>query len=76
NGWDPVGLPEEIRSHMLPENVGIPAGRNAGVPLVKGEFLFFLDDDAWLPDQDTRFMDRRPRIGFLNQLKNHGVAGP
>ena len=44
NGWDPVGLPEEVKTHMLPENVGIPAGRNAGVPLVKGEFLFFLDD--------------------------------
>ncbi|MDU6927578.1 MAG: hypothetical protein E6375_02940 [Dermabacter sp.] len=25
----------------LPENVGIPTGRNAGVPLVEDEFLFF-----------------------------------
>ena len=50
NSWDPVGLPEGVRTLHLPENVGIPAGRNAGVPLVSGEYLFFLDDDASLPD--------------------------
>lgn len=70
NGWDPVGLPEEIRTHMLPENVGIPAGRNAGVPLVKGEFLFFLDDDAWLPDEDTlwrmaQYMRENSSVGLV-----------
>ena len=50
NSWDPEGLPEGVRGLHLPENVGIPAGRNAGVPLVGGDLLFFLDDDAWLPD--------------------------
>ena len=30
------------------EDRGIPAGRNAGVPAVGGELLFFLDDDARL----------------------------
>lgn len=50
NGWDPVGLPAGVRGLHLPENIGIPAGRNAGVPEVSGELLFFLDDDAWLPD--------------------------
>jgi GT2 family glycosyltransferase len=49
NGWQPVGLPEGVRGHRLTENRGIPAGRNAGVPLVEGELLFFLDDDARLP---------------------------
>jgi GT2 family glycosyltransferase len=39
-----------VRGLGLPENLGIPAGRNAGVPMVSGEFVFFLDDDAWLPD--------------------------
>ena len=33
----------------LPENVGV-SGRNAGVDHVRGDLLFFLDDDAWLPD--------------------------
>jgi GT2 family glycosyltransferase len=36
----------------LSENLGIPAGRNAGVSLVEGELLFFLDDDACLPADD------------------------
>ena len=49
NSWDPTGLPDGVRTLHLPENVGIPAGRNAGVPLVEGDLLFFLDDDAWLP---------------------------
>ena len=31
NGWVPVDLPDGVRGHALAENVGIPAGRNAGV---------------------------------------------
>lgn len=70
NGWLPVGLPEGVRSIGLPENVGIPAGRNAGVPHVSGEFLFFLDDDAWLLDDGfletaIRLMELDPDIGLL-----------
>jgi len=52
NGWQPVDLPDGVKAHALPENVGIPAGRNAGVGRVGGDLLFFLDDDAWLPDDD------------------------
>ena len=52
NGWQPVGLPEGVKAHGLSENLGIPAGRNAGVGLVQGELLFFLDDDACLPEND------------------------
>lgn len=50
NGWQPTGLPDGVRALGLPENVGIPAGRNAGVPLVSGEYLLFLDDDERLAD--------------------------
>lgn len=46
NGWEPTGLPAEVRGVPLPENLGIPAGRNAGAPHVAGDLLFFLDDDA------------------------------
>jgi GT2 family glycosyltransferase len=53
NGWQPVDLPEGVRALALPENIGIPAGRNAGVPLVRGDMLFFLDDDACLPRTDV-----------------------
>jgi GT2 family glycosyltransferase len=52
NGWQPTGLPDGVRGHQLSQNLGIPAGRNAGVPLVEGDLLFFLDDDASLPRDD------------------------
>ncbi len=52
NGWQPVGLPDGVKAHGLGENLGIPAGRNAGVSLVEGDLLFFLDDDACLPADD------------------------
>lgn len=70
NGWEPVDLPDGVRGHALPENVGIPAGRNAGVPEVSGELLFFLDDDASLPDPRTlaRFaalFRERPELGLI-----------
>ncbi len=70
NGWAPQGLPEGVHAVALPENVGIPAGRNAGVPHVRGELLFFLDDDAWLSgptvlaDIAARFGDD-PTLGVL-----------
>jgi GT2 family glycosyltransferase len=74
NGWQPVGLPAGVRAHRLPENLGIPAGRNAGAPLVSGDLLFFLDDDARLPhpgvlasmaqqfDADARLGLIQPRV--------------
>ena len=53
NGWNPtVQFPHEKTLH-LPENLGIPAGRNAGVAQVSGEYLFFLDDDAYLDNQNA-----------------------
>ncbi|RAX48496.1 glycosyltransferase family 2 protein [Arthrobacter sp. AQ5-05] len=70
NGWDPIGLPSGVRAHYLEDNLGIPAGRNAGVPLVTGEYLCFLDDDSWFLDGDfleeavTRFK-LHPKMGLL-----------
>jgi GT2 family glycosyltransferase len=70
NGWQPVGLPAGVQGHGLVENLGIPAGRNAGVPLVEGDLLFFLDDDARLPhDQVLATMARQfeedPELGLI-----------
>ena len=70
NTWKPTGLPDGVRGVHSPENVGIPAGRNLGVPAVAGELLFFLDDDAALaaPDALAR-VERRfaadPQLGLL-----------
>lgn len=70
NGWNPTGLPEGVRAQHLPENLGIPAGRNAGVGLVEGEFIAFIDDDAWLLDDDflltcTRLFREDPGLGMM-----------
>ena len=53
NGGEPAGLPEGVRGVGLPEDRGIPAGRNAGVAHTRGELLFFLDDDAALAEPDA-----------------------
>jgi GT2 family glycosyltransferase len=65
NGWQPVALPNGVKAHGLSENLGIPAGRNAGVNLVSGDLLFFLDDDACLPEDD-----------ILARMAGHFAADP
>lgn len=49
NGTRDVEVPDGVRMCVMGENLGIPAGRNAGAELVDGEYIFFLDDDSWLP---------------------------
>jgi GT2 family glycosyltransferase len=53
NGWQPEGLPEMVKGVGLEKDVGIPAGRNVGVPAVEGDLLFFLDDDAEIVEDDA-----------------------
>ncbi len=70
NAWTPTGLPTGVRALALPENLGIPAGRNAGAEVARGEWIFFLDDDASIPSP-TFLRDAvativaDPRIGLL-----------
>jgi len=70
NGWTPTGLPPGVRMVELPDNRGIPAGRNAGTPAVGGELLVFLDDDASWPDDDAlarmaQLFSADPRLGLV-----------
>jgi GT2 family glycosyltransferase len=80
NGWRPEGLPAGVRAVALDEDRGIPAGRNAGVPAVAGELLFFLDDDARLAAPDAlarvaaRFED--PGLGMLQLRVRASDGGP
>ncbi|MFS0692783.1 glycosyltransferase family 2 protein [Streptomyces nitrosporeus] len=53
NGCQPEQVPDGVRTVALPENAGIPEGRNAGAAGVGGDYLFFFDNDAHLPDTDT-----------------------
>jgi len=79
NGWEPAGLPEGVHAVSLAEDHGIPAGRNAGVPAVAGDLLFFLDDDARLaePGALARVAERfaaDPALGLL-QLRVQAADG-
>lgn len=72
NGWAPADLPEGVRGLGLAENVGIPAGRNRGAEMVTGEYVFFLDDDASIPD--PRFLI--DAIGILRGDAGIGLLQP
>lgn len=70
NGWQPTGLPKGVRALALEENLGIPAGRNRGVELVRGDYVFFLDDDASIPSPTfladaIAKIEADPSIGLL-----------
>ena len=79
NAWEPEGLPDGVKGVGLREDVGIPGGRNAGVPHAEGELLFFLDDDASLVAPDTlarlaRLFDEQPDVGLV-QLRVEPLEG-
>ena len=52
NGADVPAVPAGVITLRLPENVGVAAGRNAGVAACAGDVVLFLDDDGWFPDPD------------------------
>ncbi|MQA97381.1 MAG: glycosyltransferase [Streptosporangiales bacterium] len=49
NGAALPELPGEVIALPLPENLGIPGGRNRGVEACSGDVILFLDDDGWYP---------------------------
>ncbi|WP_326812464.1 glycosyltransferase [Streptomyces scopuliridis] len=55
NGVEPEQVPHGIKTVTLPENVGIPEGRNVGAHALETspDLLFFLDNDAVLTETDT-----------------------
>ncbi|MFH8257697.1 glycosyltransferase family 2 protein [Streptomyces roseolus] len=58
NGCRPEVVPPDALTVCLPENVGIPGGRNAGADALRqagdpADWLFFLDNDASFPCPDV-----------------------
>ncbi|BDM71084.1 glycosyl transferase [Streptomyces nigrescens] len=76
NGSPLPELPEGVRTVELPENVGIPAGRNVGIEAFgpagrEMDVLLFLDDDGLLAREDTAELCREafakdPELGIVS----------
>ncbi|MFE9143300.1 glycosyltransferase family 2 protein [Streptomyces tubercidicus] len=76
NGSPLPELPEGVRTVELPENVGIPAGRNVGIEAFGPggsdvDVLLFLDDDGLLAREDTAELCREafaadPALGIIS----------
>ncbi|PWH12792.1 MAG: hypothetical protein DDG60_11760 [Anaerolineae bacterium] len=48
--------------HYLPENIGCAAGRNVGLRISRGRFVFFLDDDAYIEGPKESFFQDMIRV--------------
>ncbi|KAB8166560.1 glycosyltransferase [Streptomyces sp. 3MP-14] len=76
NGAELPPLPEGARGVELPENLGIPGGRNVGIESFGPagsdvDVLLFLDDDGLLPDKETVRLVREafaadPGLGIIS----------
>ncbi|MEU0758195.1 glycosyltransferase [Streptomyces microflavus] len=75
NGAPVPDVPAGVRTVELPENLGIPGGRNVGIEAfgpsgADVDALLFLDDDGLLPNRDTAELCRRafeadPELGII-----------
>lgn len=76
NGAPVPDVPEGVRTVELPENLGIPGGRNVGIEAfgpagTDVDILLFLDDDGLLPNTDTAELCRLafaadPGLGIIS----------
>ncbi|SHN30998.1 Glycosyltransferase, GT2 family [Actinacidiphila paucisporea] len=76
NGSPLPELPDGVRTAELPENLGIPGGRNVGIDLfgpaaADVDAVLFLDDDGLLPGDDTAELVRAafaadPQLGIIS----------
>jgi GT2 family glycosyltransferase len=71
NGGTAPELPDDVTVVELPTNVGVPAGRNVGWRSGDGDLVVFLDDDGWLPRDDTferlgRMYADDPQLGIVS----------
>ncbi|WP_205023506.1 glycosyltransferase family 2 protein [Streptomyces sp. HB132] len=75
NGAPVPDVPAGVRTVELPENLGIPGGRNVGIEAfgpsgADVDALLFLDDDGHLPNTDTAELCRQafeadPKLGIV-----------
>jgi GT2 family glycosyltransferase len=82
NGADvPGSWPPAVHVLHLPENVGIPAGRNRGVEASTGDLILFLDDDGWYESTDlgrhlVEEFTADPKLGIVSFRVRDPEGGP
>ncbi len=81
NGAELAPLPHEVKTVLLRRNVGIPAGRNAGVAACTGDVIMFLDDDGWYGNRELAAHIRRrfaadPSLAVLSFRVRDPAGGP
>ncbi len=74
--WTPPLDDARIKTLLLPENIGVPAGRNRGVQETTGDLIVFLDDDGYYPSLELfkrlrSMFDADPGLGIVSfQIKD------
>ena len=75
--------PHDIVYKLLPENRGVGGGRNVCFDLAEGEYIYFLDDDAEIPEEcyetffvkSLSYLDRNPDVMTLTTEIEDKVFG-
>jgi len=57
--------PFEYQYCYLPENVGSAAGRNKGLQMTRGKYVYFIEDDAYIDGPKQNFFEQM--IRFLEE---------
>lgn len=85
NGWNPDEnpwpFPERVRPIYSQENLGIPQGRNVAAAQARGDYLFFYDDDATLPNDHVLLdmvteMEKDPKNAVVGPLGQDPTGKP
>ncbi|MEU9386331.1 glycosyltransferase, partial [Streptomyces sp. NPDC048279] len=86
NGSPVPDVPDGVRTMELPENLGIPGGRNVGIEAFGPsgrdvDILLFLDDDGLLAEHDTAELCRQAfaadqRLGIISFRIADPETGP
>lgn len=71
---DTLEIPDNFRMNLIKaeHNLGVAGGRNAGTRSASGDFIFFLDDDAWFSQKSGKLDEL---CEYLQRNEDIAIAG-